>query len=285
LVIPREAKTVAISIDGVMVMMVGSNRSAVRAAARRVGRTEKGPAGFKEASVGVVAFYDGAGTRLSTRRYARMPEADKATTKAWLAAELKHIKQSRPDIATMAMADGASNNWSFLNELGVDQELVDFFHTAGHLHRHVSKAEGPSSVDTQAKLKAMRYQLLTVPGGAADVFRDMQALRDAAVAATANDPPRRARREHAQPKFFDMHHERMDYPGAKVMNRPIGTGVTESTCKWAVCDRLRRTGMRWSKVGGQAVLTLRALLISDSFDHAWSELMTVSHRRHTACAA
>ena len=65
-------------------------------------------------------------------------------------------------------------------------------------------------------------------------------------------------------------------------NLPIGSGVTESTCKLAVCDRLRRTGMRWSKRGGQAILTLRALRVSDQFETGWTELMQASRDRLAA---
>jgi hypothetical protein len=305
--IPEGATTVVASLDGVMVTLVGSEKAAIKAAARANGRPDKGPAGQCEASVGILAFYDRDGERLATRRYARMPEEDKATTKSWLRSELSHVRDLCPDLTTMAIADGAANNWSFLHDLGVDVELVDFFHTAAHLHLHVSKANGAATVATQQTLHEMRHQLLTVPGSAAKIFADMNALREAAAErarsadasvvsqADANQVGRTSPAEeggitpgikHAQPVkkrhqpgYFERHHGRMDYPDARARSLPIGSGVTESTCKLAVCDRMRRTGMRWTDRGGQAVLTLRAHVISGTFEDAWHELMEANAMR------
>ena len=53
---------------------------------------------------------------------------------------------------------------------------------------------------------------------------------------------------------------------------PIGSGVVEAT-KTLVTERLKRSGMRWSERGGQAILTLRALLQSNRFDSGWSLLL------------
>jgi len=39
-----------------------------------------------------------------------------------------------------------------------------------------------------------------------------------------------------------------------------------------VTERLKRSGMRWRHDGGQAVLTLRALVQSERFDSAWTML-------------
>ena len=304
--IPQDAATVVVSLDGVMVTLVGSEKAAIKAAARANGRPDKGPAGFCEASVGIIAFYDGDGERLATRRYARMPEENKATTKDWLRAELTYIRKNRPSLTTMVIADGAANNWTFLETLGADVELVDFYHTAEHLHRHVSKAMGAATLDTQKTVRDMRHQLLKTKGSAAKIFADMKALREeaAARARTAAAHPdsanvdataagisssdearapaptkRKGKKTSHQPDYFARHHGRMDYPDARARHLPIGSGVTESTCKLAVCDRMRRTGMRWTERGGQAVMTLRAHRISGSFDIAWRALMAANVQR------
>ena len=273
--IPADAATVAFSLDGVMVMMTASQKAAKKAAARHEGQIDKGPAGWREASVGVVSFYDAAGKRLATRRYGRMPEKNKVATKAWLDAEMQAIRRLRPDLTTVAIADGAANNWSFLESL----EVVDFFHTAEHLHQHVSKANGASTLETQAKLKKMRYELLEVSGGATKVFTELQAMRYAAGTEAVSTTKTEGKR---QPTFFQRHHKRMDYHRYREANLPIGTGVTESTCKLTVCDRLRRTGMRWSEAGGQAVITLRAHRVSESFDPAWNVLLKANQSRLAA---
>jgi hypothetical protein len=277
--IPDNAVTASVSLDGVMLTMVDSDRAPKKAEARAEGRPDKGPSGFREASVGVVAFYDADGERLATRRYARMPEEDKRTTKAWLTSEIRHLRNARPGMTTVAIADGAANNWTFLEGLGADHEIVDFYHTAEHLHRHANQANGASTTETQALVKSMRHRLLNEPGAADKVFRDMQALREDAGTASPSSLKTCGKR---QPTYFERHRHRMDYVGARALKLPIGSGVTESTCKLAVCDRLRRTGMRWSSAGGQAILTLRALKISGQFQRGWRLLEDRNVQRFAA---
>lgn len=53
----------------------------------------------------------------------------------------------------------------------------------------------------------------------------------------------------------------------------IGSGVVEAANKTLVTQRMKRSGMRWRIPGGQAVLTVRALIKSGRFDRAWETLM------------
>ncbi len=48
-----------------------------------------------------------------------------------------------------------------------------------------------------------------------------------------------------------------------------------------VNTRLKRSGQRWGRAGGQGVLTFRALLKSGRFDNVWAQL---THRRRHAQA-
>jgi hypothetical protein len=50
---------------------------------------------------------------------------------------------------------------------------------------------------------------------------------------------------------------------------PIATGVIEGACRHLVKDRMDLTGARWSLVGAEAVLRLRALRSSGDFDDYW----------------
>jgi hypothetical protein len=51
---------------------------------------------------------------------------------------------------------------------------------------------------------------------------------------------------------------------------PIASGVIEGTCKHLINDRLDVTGARWSLIGAEAVLRLRALVKSGDFDDYWT---------------
>jgi hypothetical protein len=274
--IPADTTTAVVSLDGVMVMMTDSDRAARKAAIRSRGQRDNSPAGWKEASVGVVSFHDKDGERLQTRRYGRMPEPDKRSTKAWLQAELAYIRTVRPDLAVVAIADGAANNWTFLEQLGADFEVVDFFHTVEHLNRHVSKAHGASALVTQRQVQRYRHALLSTPGAATDVFAKLEAQH------RRKRIKRHPNAKGEQLTYFQRHHRRMDYAALRANHLPIGSGVTESTCKLTICDRLRRTGMRWSSRGGQAIITLRALRTSGQFDAGWARMMDLSRHRLAA---
>lgn len=61
---------------------------------------------------------------------------------------------------------------------------------------------------------------------------------------------------------------------------PIATGVIEGACRYLVKDRMERTGARWSLVGAEAVLRLRALRASGDFDDYWPYHLEREHERH-----
>ncbi len=61
----------------------------------------------------------------------------------------------------------------------------------------------------------------------------------------------------------------MRYDELLKVGAPIATGVVEGACKHLINDRLDVTGARWSLIGAEAVLRLRALVKSGDFDEYW----------------
>lgn len=47
---------------------------------------------------------------------------------------------------------------------------------------------------------------------------------------------------------------------------PIGSGVTEAACKIVFTQRLKRSGMSWTREGGQVILDLRVIWLSGVWD-------------------
>ena len=47
---------------------------------------------------------------------------------------------------------------------------------------------------------------------------------------------------------------------------PIGSGIVESACKQLVTERLKLSGMRWSHAGAQQIMTLRSILLSQTWE-------------------
>jgi len=72
--------------------------------------------------------------------------------------------------------------------------------------------------------------------------------------------------------YFATNRQRMDYPAYRARGLHIGSGVVEAACKCVVATRCKRTGMRWSQPGAQAILTLRTLLLNERWDEYWQPL-------------
>lgn len=263
-VVPPEATTVAVSLDGVMVPMRDGQREPKRARAVAEGKMACGPAGFQEVGCGTVSFYDAEGERLSTVKIGRMPEFKKATLKTVLSAELNAALVQRPDLHLVTVADGANDNWDYLHGvLPPSTEIVDFYHAAEHLHVALSAAYGEGTVKCRAQFEKLRLVLRDDPEGVEKVIRSILHL-------TKQAP--RNNRITTELIYFRKHRHRMRYATWREAKLPIGSGVVEAACKTLATQRLKRSGMRWRQEGGQAILTFRAMAQSERFDRAWALL-------------
>ena len=245
--IPQEAVTVSVSLDGVMVAL-------------RAGEDGRAEACWREAACGTVSFHDAEGERLKTIYLGRMPESGKLTLKAQLASEVAHIRRLRPEVGIVAVADGAADNWTFLEGLEPETEVIDFWHACEHLRVAADHAVAAHWFEKYREI--LRHD----PRGVAKVIRALCHLRDRAAPA---DRPE-VERELA---FFRKHRHRMRYHALREAGIAIGSGVVEAANKTLVTQRMKRSGMRWRIVGGQAVLTFRALLKSGRFESAWKAMI------------
>jgi hypothetical protein len=97
---------------------------------------------------------------ISAVRMARMPEPHKATLKRTLLADMTAVLAERPDLATVKLADGADDNWSYLSSIlpqGI--EILDFYHAAEHLNAAVGSVYGDGSVEARKRFEALRFTL------------------------------------------------------------------------------------------------------------------------------
>jgi len=264
--VPHAAVTVSVSLDGVMVPLKDGNRQQKRAAARARGKQTRGPTGYREASSGTLAFYDADGERVGNTRYiGRMPERGKKTLKETLEDELLTVVDERPDLTVVAVADGARDNWTWL-ERAMPQGAVfvlDFYHAAEHLKKALDNAHGEGSATSRAEFERLRLLLRDGHKGVGKVIN--------ALAYQHRKHPRR-KAVACELRYFRNNRKRMHYASLKQRALPIGSGVVEAANKTLVTVRMKRAGARWSIDGGQAILTLRALAKSQRFDRAWKLL-------------
>jgi hypothetical protein len=262
--VPKEATTVAISLDGVLAPMRNGERAAEPSETKK---RSGGPAGYREVGCATLSFYDAEGERLSTRRWARMPESKKATLCAQIESELFSALRTRLDLRVIELADGATSNWEFFSRLKLEGrevwKVVDFYHACEHLKRALDAAYGEGSVESRAAFEKYRVLLKESDRGVAQVIRMLGHLR------------RRGKGRGAigrELTYFRNQRTRMGYAKCRAAGLPIGSGVVEAACKTLVAQRMKQSGMRWRERGGQAILTLRSLIQSDRWSRGWSLL-------------
>jgi hypothetical protein len=263
--IPEGAVSMGVSLDGVMVPMKDGERREKREAAAMAGKETRGPAGHQEAGCATVTFLDAQGELLSAVRLGRMPESGKATLKAMLADEVAFVLEHRPQLRVVRLADGAKDNWKFLDDLKVEgPSVIDFFHAAEHLAKALDCAYGEGTAKAGAQFEKLRHLLRHEENGVEKVVRALVHLQKA-------HPARRVLATELE--YFRARRRRMQYATLAKHHLPIGTGVTEAACKTLVTQRMKCSGMAWRNEGGQAILTLRSLIQSHRFDRAWEALV------------
>lgn len=232
----RPIATVVVSLDGAMIPMADA-------------------AGYREAMVGTLSFYDHAGERQHSIYLAAAPEYGKQAFLQRMEREIVRAKQHFPAALYLGIADGAASNWRFL-ERHTDRQLIDFFHATEYVGKVAQatypyrQAEGQRAQwqhEYCTKLKHDPDALDVLIGEAARLSQRhslSQKVRDGAISAWT---------------YFTNHRHQMDYPGFLAAGLPIGSGVTEAACKTLVKQRLCASGMRWKTQGTGIVLSLRAL--------------------------
>lgn len=275
IVIPEEAVTVSASLDGIMIPLnkkiengyhppeLGDDPSEKE---KKDYEEKKEKAFYREASCAAINFYDEEGERLSTLRFGRMPEGGKKTLKTLIQEAMKTIVSEQPEINLIKIADGAADNWRFLSDTlfpGEGIELLDYFHASDHLNDAFEAAYGKGSSKAVSQYNKYKILLKIEAGGIEKVINTLRYL-------SKNDPNNE--KLVTELNYFRNNRHRMGYAEAIEANYPIGSGVTEATCKTLVTQRMKCAGMRWDINGGQGVLTARSLIQSEKFDKGWEIL-------------
>ena len=117
----------------------------------------------------------------------------------------------------------------FLGELPDGEEVIDFYHAAGHLDTALAAAYGDTHPKRRAQFEKQRHVLLEDYKGVEKVIRSLVHLRDTY--------PRR-KKIARELKYFRRNRHRMRYAALKEQGLPIGSGVTEAACKTLSNERM-----------------------------------------------
>ena len=225
-------------------------------------------AGWREASSGLVAQLDGEGNILATTCFARLPEQGKMSLKKQIGCEVWHLMERGRvelgrDLRIYAIADGARDNWDFLESFSPDVALNDFWHVAEYLKDAANAAFGRNCARNDAWFRKQCDVLRQCHDGVGKVVDALRYLKRKGKGGAELDRVL---------VYFRNGRRRMNYREAIDMGSPIGSGSVEAANKVLVAQRMKRAGQSWGRDGGQGVLTFRALHRSGRFDPAWAEI-------------
>jgi hypothetical protein len=217
--------------------------------------------GWKHATAATVSTYDAEGNRLNTVYIGRMPEKGKAQAKRLLEKEVEAITKRHKFKYVVCIADGARDLWLFFRKKYPNAiHVVDFFHVCEHLSK-LSELFFTDSSDAKAWYKKYRSILKENPNGASKVIRAVRYRRS-----KMKENPE----IEAELKYLQRNRRRMNYFELQQNKLPIGSGVVEAACKNLIGARMKKSGMRWSINGGQTVLTIRSLILSNRWEQFWT---------------
>jgi len=221
--------------------------------------------GWRVAMVGSISLYDVKGERLHTTYIAQAPEYGKETFYRDLSKEIAAIKKTYPGKTCTGVADGAADNWKFLNPL-VDMEVLDFFHATEYLAK-VSKAAFKSKSEGQEWLNQTCHILKHEAAGAEMLLDGMKNLIKRKI-----NNEKKAEINTAI-TYFTNHLEQMNYHSYLEKNLPTGSGVIEAACKVIIKQRMCNSGMRWTDQGAKNILVLRCFNETDGkWEQFWNKI-------------
>ena len=230
----------------------------------------RGQQAYAEASTATVAVLDRRGRRLYTAYLGRMPEKEQGTLSQQLTSLL---------LLLLRLWQGALPRWQYLTDGGQAQTTyfrrvlrrmhhpltglplcwewtIDFYHASSYLSK-LGEALYGASREALAWSAKMRHWLRHKSGGIQRLLYSAAAVRARRQLSSAD--------AQAYGKAWNYLHKRkrrLDYAGNKSRGLAIGSGVTEAACKTVFTQRLKQSGMRWGVAGGQVIVDLRIVVLS-----------------------
>jgi len=241
----EEVKTVTFGVDGTCMLT-----------------TEDG---YRQAMVGTIGLYDSEGKRLHTIYAAARPEYGKHIFLDKMENEISRVKQLYPDCLYAGIADGAKDNWSFL-EKHTSVQTIDFYHASEYIG-NVGNAVFRNKNKKEEWIQGKCHELKHDHDAAEKICLEMNEFLQRRLSKEKKD------KIESAVTYFNNNLQKMNYAENAEKNIPIGSGVTEAACKVIVKQRMCCSGMKWKDDGGSIVLTLRCLNYSDGrWEQFWNKI-------------
>lgn len=184
---------------------------------------------------------------------------------AWLLYQLAVQGGLEEAQQVVVLGDGAPWIWNLAAEhFPHAVQIVDFYHATEHVWEvaHAVYGRGSAAATTWATTACSRL----AEGQIELLVASLQALPPIAPEpGQARSIPMRA------VDYFSTNAERMRYPTFRAQGMHIGSGIAEAACKTIVSTRAKRSGMRWTPEGIDALLPLRTSVLNGTYDSFWEQ--------------
>jgi hypothetical protein len=221
--------------------------------------------GWREAMAGTIALYNRAGERIHTTYFAATPEYGKEEFHCRMEREIKNIKSTYPIATYIGLADGAPDNWSYLENF-TSVQITDFWHAKEYL-----KSAGTVMFKDKLELNTWMddrcHELKHTKGASLALLNEMINYVDQHILSEE-----KLEKINKAITYFRNQSPRMNYSEYCSKGYPIGSGVTEAACKTIIKQRLCKSGMKWKQKGAAAILSLRCLDLSDRWGQFWKKI-------------
>ena len=270
--VEEHSERVAIGVDGTMLGRVDPQhrKRQSRKPKRKVCGKGRLHNFFHEVKTLVIFNFDGKGEAIRKTFQATQERVEDFREKVILEAQRRGAEAAK---VLVFLGDGAPWIWKTAKELFPKAiQILDWYHAVEHLWAAGRTRFGQHEKELWAWVEQRKAELWN-----GQVERVIEALRVLSKEVGTPNPELSQAARERDPRwiayrtvgYFEENRGRMDYPRFRTANLPIGSGVVESSCKHVVGDRMKRTGMRWDEEGGDDLLALRCLDLSDRWDSLW----------------
>jgi hypothetical protein len=237
---------------------------------------------FEVATTATVTVSDRRGQRLGTVYLAFAPELGQQEMTERLTGLIEEVlrRWEGPLPRLAYVTDAGDNETSYFEQVlrpmvhprtGEQlswQRIVDFFHA---MERVWKLADVLFAGDPRGRWSWGRRmgRLLKKANGP---FRVLHAAAALKARRTLNDAEKEEYRKAYN--YLRTRTRWMQYCEYARVNLPLGSGIVEAACKTIYTQRLKLSGMRWSKDGAQVILNLRVVLLSGVWEEAYRHTLT-----------
>lgn len=230
----------------------------------RKGKDETGLAKTREAKIGCVFTQTGLNEdgypvrdENSTTYVGAIETAEEFGKRIYAEGLRRGLNQAQ---LVVILGDGAVWIWGIADEHfpGAIQ-IVDLYHAREHLAILGKIIYGLSNPKAKDWTKARSEEL--DEGAVETIIKAMRCLK----------PNGNSIREEIRKTigYFEANRERMRYADFRKQGLFVGSGVIEAGCKTVVGQRLKKSGMRWTIRGANAIIALRCCQISGRWEEYW----------------